>query len=45
MKHFGMDLMKTVKQSDWLDWMYLSYMVGAGVLAAEVADLLMKEFP
>jgi hypothetical protein len=43
-KRFGKDLVKTVRQSDWFDWLYLSYIVGAGVVFAAVMNLLMDEF-
>jgi hypothetical protein len=43
-KRFGRGLVKTIRQTDWLDRSYLVFMVGAGVLFGAVMDFLMGEF-
>lgn len=44
MRRFGRDLVKTIRQNELFDWLYLAYIVGAGVLFAGVMNLLMDEF-
>lgn len=44
MKRLGKGLVKTVRLNDWLDWSFLAYMVGAGILFGYVMEVLWREF-
>jgi hypothetical protein len=44
MKRFGRGFAATIRAFDWLDTAFIVYVIGAGVVAGMVIEVLMDEF-